>query len=1042
MEAAIDWLRLSRRLGVAVCAIGLIALVGWPTDIVLLRSVLPGLMAMQPTTAMCLVLIGSVLALPGLPRALSLSACAVAALWSLAFLVEHLTGATSALDTLLFGDKILHQAPLPAHPGRMTEGTSLGLFLLSSLLLIHRVIGARLPAALHLLIATVPLAIGAISLLAYLLAVRSARGVVGYTDIDLHTSVGLCLLSCAVMALRPDATPLRVLAQAGSTGQLMRRILLTVVALPPVLGWTALQATNLNLLTPDFRLVLTTAGTMLGLIILGVVSARRMSESENRLESERLRAQASEAQFHSVIANAHQAIVTTDEHGRVASWNGQAEAVFGWSETEVVGRRMSDMIIPERFRDAHTKGMARFMETGEARVIGQRIELPALNRSGTEFTIELALSAARNSAGWQFTAMMHDVTERLAQTQLFEAAFHHAPIGVALVGLDGGFLKVNLAFCRLVDLEREDLLAADFQKITHPDDLDRDLELLAELTRGDIPSYQMDKRYLRPNGEVVWVNLSVSMVREETGAPKHYIAQVQNLTERMEAEARYQLMAENTTDLIVTCDLNLRRSFVSAAVRRLQGISPAEALACRPEDYMHEEDVASVVATFRRTAEGETGLRVRWRCWNQEAHIWTWVESSPSLIRNGDDTAPMFVDVVRDISSQVTQEQKLEAATDAAEAAAAAKADFMANMSHEIRTPLTVMIGFSSLLTERQDMPDDALRYAQRIATASNSLLSLVNDILDFSKLEAGQLELKPKPTEIVEMSRELFLMMQAQAAAKGLNLRFEDDNSVPDTVFLDPQAYRQVLLNLVGNAIKFTDTGSVTLMLGYDNKHLTVRVIDTGPGMNEAGQAKLFQRFSQVDGSSTRKHGGTGLGLAICRGLVEAMGGTIGVTSAPGEGSHFHFTLPAPALADGAAFEFDTDLPDLAGLRVLVVDDNSVNRELARAILERADAAVIEAEDGSAGVLMAGVYPLDVILMDIRMPGMDGTMAAKRIRSEPGPNRDVPILAFTANGHDLYNPADFDGLVAKPITPAALVNAIARAAGSESADMDQSLRA
>ncbi|ESQ86951.1 hypothetical protein ABAC460_21465 [Asticcacaulis sp. AC460] len=1043
IEAAIDWPRLSRRLGLAVCLIGVISLVGWQTDLVQLRSLLPGLLAMQPPTAVCLVLLSLALVQPSLPRPVTLAICVLTGLWSLAFLAEYLTGTTTALDTLLFGDKVLGQAVLPSHPGRMAEGTSLGLALLSGLLLVQRQFPGRLPAGLHGLIACVPAAIGGISLLAYLLGIKSVRGVVGYTDIALHTAICLCLLSVAIIALRPDAAPLRVLTQNSATGQLMRRILLTVLALPPVLGWIALQASHLNLVTTDFRLVLTIAGTMIGLIVLAVVSARRMSESETRLEAERLRAQASEAQFHNLIANAHQAIVTSDEHGRVASWNQQAEAVFGWTEADAIGRRMADLIIPERFRAGHEAGMARFLATGEPRVIGQRIELPALHRNGTEVTIEMALSATRSASGWQFTAMMHDITERLAQTQLFEAAFHHAPIGVALVGLDGRFLKVNRAFCHLLDLDREVLLAADFQQITHPDDLDRDLEHLQQLKAGAIASYQMDKRYLRANGGIVWVNLSVSMVRDETGAPKHYIAQVQDLTERMEAEARYQLMAENSTDMIVICDQNLKRSFVSAAVRELRGVSPAEALEFRPEDYMHPDDMAEVVSTFRRVSEGESGLRVRWRCLNQVTGAWTWVESSPSLMRNGDEAAPTFVDVVRDITCQVVQERQLEAATEAAEAAARAKADFTANMSHEIRTPLTVMIGFSSLLTERTDMPDDALRYAQRISTASNALLSLVNDILDFSKLEAGQFETKPRATEIVEMSRELFLMMQAQASNKGLELCFEADDKVPGSVFMDPQAYRQVLLNLIGNAIKFTDTGSVTLKLGYDDNQLQVHVVDTGPGMDEAGQAKLFQRFSQVDGSSTRKHGGTGLGLAICRGLVDAMGGDIGVTSTLGQGADFHVALPAPALADGAAFEFDDDLPDLGGLRVLVVDDNAVNRELARAILERSDAEVVEAEDGSAGVLMAGIYPVDVILMDIRMPGMDGTMAAQRIRAEAGPNRDTPILAFTANGNDLYNPADFDGLVAKPITPAALVNAIADAANfAHAGDRERSLSA
>jgi CheY-like chemotaxis protein len=204
--------------------------------------------------------------------------------------------------------------------------------------------------------------------------------------------------------------------------------------------------------------------------------------------------------------------------------------------------------------------------------------------------------------------------------------------------------------------------------------------------------------------------------------------------------------------------------------------------------------------------------------------------------------------------------------------------------------------------------------------------------------------------------------------------------------------------------------------------------VADTGPGLSLEDQSALFRRFSQVDSSSTRRHGGTGLGLAICKALVEAMGGTIGVTSLPGRGATFRFEAPAaPAALQALPAEGDLSGPGLDGVRVLVADDTAANRELARAVLESFGAEVEEAADGEAAVEAARLTPVDVILMDLRMPGLDGPAAARAVRAEAGPNQDVPILAFSAGGDEVVGP-EFDGVVAKPIAAAALRRAIAEA--------------
>jgi PAS domain S-box-containing protein len=503
------------------------------------------------------------------------------------------------------------------------------------------------------------------------------------------------------------------------------------------------------------------------------------------------------------------------------------------------------------------------------------------------------------------------------------------------------------------------------------------------------------------------------------------------------SEARYQLMADNTTDMIVVSDARGRPAFVSAGCYAMTGWTVEEAMGRDTEEFAHPEDLAAIREAFARTASGEFGVQVRWRGWHKVDEHWVWLESSPSVLMQ-DNGERGFVDVVRDVTRQVAQEAALADARAAAEAAAAAKAEFLANMSHEIRTPLTSVIGFSGLLQERGELTPEAHRFADRINAAGKALLAVVNDILDFSKLEAGEVEVKPQPTHAAELAREALSLFQPQADGKGLALTLDLVEASDTPVMVDPQALRQVLLNLLGNAVKFTEAGAVTLRLVSHSDSLAFAVIDTGAGMSAEQRAKLFQRFSQVDSSSTRRHGGTGLGLAICKGLVQAMGGEIGVDSAPGEGSTFHFQIPAPSAA-GLALTGDAGGFDIEGVRVLVVDDNPTNRELARAMLEGLGAEVHDATDGLNGVEAAQLLPYDVILMDMRMPGLDGPAATARIRREPGPNRDVPILAFSAGDPDAAVPPGFDGAISKPITPAALLTAIS---GALQASYDEAMAA
>jgi PAS domain S-box-containing protein len=647
-------------------------------------------------------------------------------------------------------------------------------------------------------------------------------------------------------------------------------------------------------------------------------------------------------------------------------------------------------------------------------------------------------------------------SERRVKEELFETAFFYAAIGKALVGLDGGFLKINPAFCTLVGYSAQEMLELDFQSITHPEDLDADLEFLGKLVAGEISSYQMDKRYIRADRTLVWVHLSVSMVADRDGRPKHFIAQVQDLTASKAAETalaqseqRFRRLAVNASDMIAECTLEGVMTYLSPASLAITGFTPEELVGQAFSSLMNPDDALKVLEMCQAMFASKGVLApspVEFRTKHKSGHE-VWLECKPTLTK--DPVSGRFTgltDVIRDITGRKALEAQLRQAQADAEAGAAVKGEFLANMSHELRTPLTSIVGFTRLAAEQVELQGLARTYVERVGEASRALLCTVNDILDFSKLEVGQVSFQPKPTSLAKISRATLELLMPQAEAKDLDLVLDCDLASDVVISLDPDRIRQILLNLVGNAVKFTDAGRVTLRTRYDqpSETLSIEVIDTGPGIPPDRHDRLFKRFSQVDGSLTRSHGGTGLGLAICKGLVEAMGGEIGADSRPGEGSRFWLMIPAP-IADAQSVLIDgpnADPTTFTGVRVLVVDDHAANRELARLILAGIGAEVSEAADGEDAAQLAAEWPYDVILMDLRMPKLDGPGALQKIREGAGPNDATPILAFTADAEPQtaarLAALGFQGVIAKPLEPGTLIAAVARATAFEQDRQDQ----
>ncbi|MFN3521894.1 MAG: ATP-binding protein [Phenylobacterium sp.] len=331
-----------------------------------------------------------------------------------------------------------------------------------------------------------------------------------------------------------------------------------------------------------------------------------------------------------------------------------------------------------------------------------------------------------------------------------------------------------------------------------------------------------------------------------------------------------------------------------------------------------------------------------------------------------------------------------------------AKAEFLATMSHEIRTPMNSILGFTEVLLRREDLSADARRQLGLIDQAGASLLAVVNDILDFSKMEAGEIELLPRACAPREVADGAMAIVADAARAKGLDVSVEIEGDAGRPVLIDDLRVRQILLNLLSNAVKFTDAGAVKLRLEVEGdgagRRLRFSIIDTGVGVAADKLDRLFKRFSQADSSVSRAYGGTGLGLAICKGLTERMGGRIGVTSTPGAGSQFWFEIPAPTAVADDAPTAAAEAQAHGEIRVLLVDDHPMNRELGATLLDILGCRTTVAENGEEAIAAAQLDVYDAILMDLHMPHMDGWEASRRILALGGEAARTPIIALSAD--------------------------------------------
>ena len=514
------------------------------------------------------------------------------------------------------------------------------------------------------------------------------------------------------------------------------------------------------------------------------------------------------------------------------------------------------------------------------------------------------------------------------------------------------------------------------------------------------------------------------------------------LHQAQRSEARYRLLAENIGDVLTRVKTDGTSKYISPAIQQLLGWTYEE-MSGQSMDYVHPEDRGLVLGAIRKAVELGEPTRLEHRAIHRAGHV-VWVECTFRAVRGDNGALDDVIVVIRDISPRKLLEDEVIEAKERAEKAAAAKSEFLANMSHELRTPLTSVIGFAGLLSKSEALPAQERVYAERISTASEVLLEVINDILDYSKLEADAIELDPVTFGVRDLIEGAAAIVEGQCQAKGLALSVACDLALPDRLSGDVGRLRQVTLNFLSNAVKFTGRGGVRLAargqpLDDGRWQLRIEVQDTGIGIPPETVPLLFDRFTQADASTTRLYGGTGLGLAISQRLITLMGGQIGVDSQPGHGSTFWFEVPlAPGGTGDAATAtngLDGTMP-LGGARLLMADDAPANRELVTAILNGLGLEVHTVQDGAEAVqaMQGGGY--DLVLMDVHMPVMDGLAATQEIRRmERVRGGRTPILALTANvqADQVTRCLDcgMDGHLAKPIQIPELVAALAHWLGA-----------
>jgi PAS domain S-box-containing protein len=682
----------------------------------------------------------------------------------------------------------------------------------------------------------------------------------------------------------------------------------------------------------------------------------------------------------------------------------------------------------------------------------RRRRVTAVHRDGHEFKIEIGITALRNSAtvvAIARDASAVDLAERRVQEaeQTSQEIINRLEDGYFELDLNGLHTRVNDAYCRIVGRAREELIGADYRECVAPEQRNG---TTGDALRGAFEDESVkvfEYSFADRSGDSSrFVEDSLSLIRDDAGQPAGYIGVRRDCTARkvaatqlLRSEDQYRAILATIEDGYFEVDWQGRYRFVNEAFCRMTGYEARELIGQSYKKFFDPETIQLLYDSYSTVYRTGQPLKALEYALVTKDGTERYVEESVTLKRGPSGEPERFMGIRRDCTARKLAEREFTAAKVAAEAASRAKGEFLANMSHEIRTPMNGIIGMTELVLGTELTPYQAECLAT-VKSSAVSLLAILNDILDFSKIESRKLELESVPFSLVDLVNETLRPLAVTAHEKGLELAADVESDVPDIVIGDPVRLKQVLTNLVGNALKFTHRGEVLLAVrkdrgGFGKTITRFAVSDTGIGIPEENHAAIFDAFSQGDGSTTRRYGGTGLGLAISSTLVRLMGGEIAIQSVPGQGSTFQFAVPlevgdprmANALAGGGS--------RLIGLRVLVVDDNAVNRQILETQLTRWRMKPLAVSGGQAALeaLAAAAHdhdPFGLVLLDAQMPDLDGFAVAGEIGTRPELAGST-IMMLSSGGHygDASRCRDLgvSAYLIKPVKQSDLYDAISR---------------
>lgn len=849
---------------------------------------------------------------------------------------------------------------------------------------------------------------------------------------------------------------------------------------------TPVWVTSLNLISPVGIGLLGAIITLILAMLVNTAALRRADRKRLWVEQNRLTL---------IVESSADAIIGKDLTGKVISWNKGAEHMFGYTREEAVGQKLSTLIIPERLKEEEADILRRVGAGGTI----ENLETVRHRKDGAELPVATTVAPVRSAEGLVIGASksVRDIsqqkeaehrirelnqnleqqvrqrTEELASVNVLLSTVLSATYEFMIIATDlnGTIRLFNRGAERMLGYCEEDVVGKSTPEIIHkPEEvLARGQQLsqtYQETIQGfDVFVYQArngrpehyEWTYVRKDGSCFPVNLVVTVMRDVSGAITGYLGIAADITQQRQSQqaleaARDQLLSTTQTLLIAskTAGLGIWSWNIANdalewndkmyALYDLPPASGAEGLTFRHwTSRIHPDDVDIAVNGLRKAIATHKEYQPIFRIVRSDGSQ-RFIQAGAYIEYDNSGHPTRVTGINLDITEDRVLKMSLIEAKEQADAANAAKSMFLANMSHEIRTPMNAVLGMLQLLLKTALSPKQQ-DFVSKAHIAATSLLSLLNDVLDYSKIDAGKLELDLHPLDLHGLMQQLAIILSGNLRNKSVELLFDLDHHLPPHIIGDALRLQQILINLVSNAIKFTEKGEVvvkTALLALTEHTVDVRisVSDTGIGISEAQQKRIFDVFTQAETSTSRRYGGTGLGLVISRRLVEQMGGELTVDSTPGKGSTFAFELHFPRDNTVVWQPLKIDGPPP---HILIVDDNLIARTLFEDTLRTLNTQVESTHCAAQAIHRLAQAaetgsPFDIVLLDWLMPDMDGVTLAEHIRHNMHLSRTPYIILISAASHedlpDAGPGSSLDKVLSKPITPRQLLDVIADAAG------------